>query len=179
MDSEKPSLPVQDYFPGQVPEEPEPEPMVKNRSNRTALLSGLALLAVLPVIAVAALRTQTLTGFAGSPKCRPITKVMISPGKINVSTSDPEVNLSVLAYDSTNRPVWHGVRYEWGISSSNSIGSVKSKHDLGVFRPLNPGSGDLYVKTSNNCTKTAVIGSVAVTVVKSPVVPTQPIRKIR
>jgi len=84
----------------------------------------------------------------------------------------------VLAYDYYNKPIHEGVQYEWGISSTNSIGTIKVRHDLASFFPLRAGTGDLYVKTKNRCTSKAVIGSILVTVQQAaPITPTVRPRK--
>jgi hypothetical protein len=133
----------------------------------------LALIAAIVVPAV--MKTQTITGEAAGEKCMPITKVMINPGQINTYTNYPPTNLSVLAYDYYNKPVWQGVQYEWGMSSTRGIGTVKARHDLATFIPSRPGTGDLYVKTKNKCTTKPVIGSIRVDV-KLGILTTPPVK---
>lgn len=56
------------------------------------------------------------------------------------------LGLSALAYDQNNLPIWNGVTYEWGVSSSNSVGSVNPIFGtITNFLPLNPGIGDVFV----------------------------------
>ena len=56
------------------------------------------------------------------------------------------VGLSALAYDQTNNPIWSGVTYEWGISSSNSVGSLDPlQGTISNFIPLRAGTGDIFV----------------------------------
>lgn len=56
------------------------------------------------------------------------------------------VGISALAYDAQNKPIWSGVTYEWGVSSTGSIGSVSPiNRDVSTFTPLNPGTGDVFV----------------------------------
>ena len=146
----------------------EPAPtmvMPKNMSKKSFFFVFVLLpILIIAVVVPAVMKSQTITGQAAVPKCRLITKVMINPGKIDTYTGYPPTNLSVLAYDYYNNPITEGVQYEWGMSSSDSIGTVKANHDLASFIPIRPGTGDLYVKTKNKCTVTPVIGSIKVTV---------------
>jgi len=61
----------------------------------------------------------------------------------------PSTGMSALAYDVNNIPIWSGVSYSWGISSSNSIGEVDPANGaIANFTPLNAGSGDLFVNAT-------------------------------
>jgi hypothetical protein len=75
--------------------------------------------------------------------------------------------MSALAYDSQGRPIWKDVVYEWGMSSSNSIGNIVPKVQLAIFKPLNPGTGNIYV--SGKYCGQKVVGSSHITV--SPALP--------
>ena len=153
--------------------QPKPEPELpveeKTAGKKKILLIVLAILLV--AVAIFALNAESLLGNLlrsqsgkATQKCQTITKVVINPGKIAISPKDPPVEMSALAYDIENVPVWQGVSYEWGISSSNTVGTLKQNNDLVTFTPLNKGTGDLFVKATNACTQTAVIGSVPVVV---------------
>ncbi len=55
-------------------------------------------------------------------------------------------DFSALAYTANNQPIWSGVRYEWGISSDNSIGTLSQVYgNMTQFKAQNPGEGDVYV----------------------------------
>ena len=74
-----------------------------------------------------------------------INRVDIHPGNIITEVGSNPIHLSTLAFDSNNQPIWSGITYEWGISSSNSIATLETNNNLATFFPLNPGTGDLYV----------------------------------
>lgn len=53
---------------------------------------------------------------------------------------------SALAYDSANFPIFDGITYEWGISSTNSIGSLNSPNrNITNFYTQNIGTGSIWV----------------------------------
>jgi hypothetical protein len=177
----------------QIPAEPPPlKPMddlssvqdatsdipTHRKSGKKFIIPIILLALIVAIVVPAVMKTQTITGEAAGGKCMPITKVMINPGQINTYTNYPPTNLSVLAYDYYDKPVWQGVQYEWGMSSTNGIGTVKAKHDLASFIPTRPGTGDLYVKTKNKCTTKPVIGSIKVDV-KMGILTTPPVKPRR
>ena len=146
----------------------QPELPVEQKAagkKNTILIAVLAIL--LLAVVIGALNAKNLSrnqsGKATS-KCQTITKVKINPEKIAISPEDPPVELSALAYETENTPIWQGVSYDWGISSSNSVGTLKQNNDLVTFIPLKLGTGDLFVKATNVCTKTPVTGSIQVTI---------------
>jgi hypothetical protein len=151
-------------------------PPVELQKKKNSLLPLAILSLVAIVLLIAFPKVQTIVSEAAAKRCIPIAKVMLNPGVIETFTNSRPTDISVLAYDQYNRPVWQGVQYDWGISSINSIGTLKAKHDLATFIPIRDGRGDLYVKTTNRCTPKSVIGSVKVTV-KQGVAPTPTIRK--
>lgn len=143
------------------PPEPKPPKPDKKWFNTNLILALIALFIIVP----AALKTQNIVNEAKSqPKCQPLTHVEIYPGQISTSVGAEELNLSAMAFDQYNMTVTRGVKYDWGISSTGSLGRLKGKHDLATFSPTGVGMGDLYVKASNSCTKVGAIGSVKVTV---------------
>jgi|GEM_PF-2499978 len=151
------------------PIEPTVEPIAhKNRSLFPIIMLGFTAI----ILAIAFPNVQTLISQAAPKKCEPITKVMINPGSIEAYSNSKPIELSVLAYDRYNRPVREGVKYDWGISSTDGVGTVKARHDLAMFRPLKVGNGNLYVKTTNKCTPQAVIGSAKITIKQSVITPT-------
>jgi len=150
----------------QSPVQPAPVMVMPKKMSKRSFFLVFVLLPILLVAGIvpAVLNSQTFLSRAAGAKCRLITKVAINPGKIVTYTISPPTNLSVLAYDYYNSPIFSGVQYEWGMSSTNSIGTVNAKRDLASFIPLRAGTGDLYVKAKNSCTQKAVIGSIKVTV---------------
>jgi|DewCreStandDraft_4_1066084.scaffolds.fasta_scaffold01229_4 hypothetical protein len=99
-----------------------------------------------------------------SSQCRTIAKVKINPSQIVLSAKDPPLELSALAYDASDEAIFSGVNYEWGMSSTTGVGTLRPNKDLATFIPQKIGKGDLFVKAANNCTKELVIGSIPVTV---------------
>jgi hypothetical protein len=74
-----------------------------------------------------------------------LDQVQINVGLININAGKT-VDLSALAYSSQGTPIWDNVSYEWGISSSNSIGRLsKTSGNITTFEAQNAGHGDLYV----------------------------------
>lgn len=71
--------------------------------------------------------------------------VDIHPENIETYVGADGTGMSALLYDVNEDPVWSGVEYEWGMSSSNSIGTINSNHNIATFVPQNRGIGDLYV----------------------------------
>jgi len=181
MNQTPPNLDLPEKTAANVPTEPVPDsstPPVKQPviQKKQSFLPLLTVLFVAIILAVAFPKVQTIVSQAAAKKCMPIAKVMLNPGLIDTFTNSPPTNISVLAYDQYNRPVWQGVKYDWGISSINSVGTVKAKHDLASFIPIRAGTADLYVKTTNTCTPKSVIGTLKVTV-KQAVAPTPTVRR--
>ncbi len=120
------------------------------------------LLVGLPVVLLANKYSQdTRTRAVQWPQT--LTKVNIDPGLITTSLSSAATNLSTLAYDQYNQPIVSGITYEWGISSTNTVGTLKTHDNLAEFTPLNTGTGDLYVVARQGALN--VTGSVAVNVI--------------
>ncbi len=148
-------------LPDITPSEPPPPKPNKPWFNTNLLLAAAALFIIVP----AALTTQNIVNEAKSqPKCTPISHVEIYPGQVIAAVGSPELNLSAMAFDALGMTVIHAVKYDWGISSTGSLGRLKGKHDLATFAPSGPGTGDLYVRASNSCTKDGIVGSVKVIV---------------
>jgi hypothetical protein len=164
--------------PPQIPEHPFTEipslPVILSPHPPKRLgtyLPLLLLLGFLPVVTGAVLYHQYISGSASNISwlCRQkIAAVRINPGKIDTYLNSKPTNLSALAYDSEGRPIWKDVSYEWGMSSSNTVGNIFPKAQLASFKPLNVGTGNVYV-TGTYCGRKAV-GSAHITV--SPALPT-------
>lgn len=67
-------------------------------------------------------------------------------GALQLNIWDKPVEISALAYDVNNNPIWQGVTYEWGISSKSSIGKLSpTEGNITSFIPYKAGYGDIYV----------------------------------
>lgn len=79
----------------------------------------------------------------------PLGSVRINPEVIQTDINGPNVYLSALAYDTGGSPIWSGITYQWGISTTNSIGTLSNNPDnkLSTFTPsrTNHGRGDIFV----------------------------------
>jgi len=76
---------------------------------------------------------------------RDIGSVSIQPSATVTSVNGDPIHLSALTYSTDFQPVWSNVEYEWGLSSTNSTGTLTTNHNIATFTPLNSGVGDLYV----------------------------------
>src|SRR5690349_2035372 len=53
--------------------------------------------------------------------------VRINPGQIRVPQSPPNpLYMSALAYDANDQPIYDGITYSWGMSSTTSVGTIQS-----------------------------------------------------
>ena len=77
-----------------------------------------------------------------------------------------QINLSALAYDIKNNPVYGNVKYKWGISSNNGIGILDSKDNIASFFPKKIGKGNIYVYIEEKCRKKPVYKGIDVMVKK-------------
>ena len=89
-----------------------------------------------------------------------LASVRINPEQIISPLGGKEVYLSTLAFDTKGIPIWYGVRYQWGISSTNSIGKLfpnASNDKIVTFKPsaTNQGHGDVWVHATNSNGQTA------------------------
>src|SRR3989344_1542854 len=91
----------------------------------------------------------TYRSFVGRAAPAPLASVHINPENIVSPLGGKNVNLSALAYDSYGNPIWSGVSYQWGISTTNTIGYLFPNTDdkLATFEPSRTTSGtaDLWV----------------------------------
>src|SRR3989344_2246437 len=75
-----------------------------------------------------------------------LSSVQIQAASKTATIGKGSVGLSALAYDQNNNPIWSGVTYEWGISSSNSVGSLNPlQGTISNFTPFKTGTGDVFV----------------------------------
>lgn len=116
--------------------------------NKRAIFFGLLILIVLPILVVAARRPTKFLPRAST--ALPIATVRIDPGEIITKSLGDQIHLSSLAYDTNGNPITTGVSYQWGMSSTNSVGTIigeKGNDALGTFTPSgNVGRGDLWVR---------------------------------
>jgi len=144
---------------------------IKPAKHLPAYLPLLILLALLPLVTGAALLRQYFSSQAANSTVacsQKISTVRINPGKISAYLNNPPIPMSALAYDSLGRPIWKDVVYEWGMSSSNTIGNIIPKGQIAAFKPLNAGTGNIYT-TGFYCGQQAK-GSIPVII--SPALPT-------
>lgn len=162
----KKAKPTEDVSADHSVDTPPPAPP-KNRTN-WPLVIAIILAVTLPLVVwgvnrVRELRSKTTT--------LPIGSVHINPEIILTDLKGENVYLSTLAFDTAGSPVWSGVRYQWGISTTNSIGILwpNSNEKLATFEPsaTNRGSGDIWVKAYDTNGQT-VIGSIPVYVGVTP-----------
>ncbi len=144
-------------------------PPQHHKSRFKLLLPLLILAAFLPIATGAVLLRQSLSGEAAFSilgcRVKPVS-VRIHPGQVQTTVGSPPVGLSALAYDKEGRPIWKGVTYEWGMSSTTSIGNLIPGGNLATFIAQNPGQGDIFA-VATYCRKQAT-GSSLVIVLPAP-----------
>ena len=126
-------------------------------------------MAFLPIATGAVLLRQSLSGEAAFSilgcRVKPVS-VRIHPGQVQTTVGSPPVSLSALAYDKEGRPIWKDVTYEWGMSSTASVGNLIPAGNLATFVAQNPGQGDIFA-VATYCRKKAT-GSSLVIVMPAP-----------
>lgn len=80
-----------------------------------------------------------------------ISTLFVSPGFIHALPGGTQHELSAQAFDTGGTAINTGVSYQWGMSSTNSIGNLipnAGNDKLAVFvpSPINVGIGDIWVK---------------------------------
>ncbi len=105
-----------------------------------------------------------------------LEKVMIEPPVISTYVGALSIGLSALAYDNNNQPIWSGVSYEWGISSSGSIGNINPIYgNITNFMPLRAGTGDIFVTARyDGKSITSSVPVVVKSVTPTPTITVQP-----
>lgn len=137
-------------------------------------LIGIILIIALPLFVWVIKKT---THDRSQANILPIGSVRINPEVVQADINQPDTNLSALAYDTGGLPIWSGVTYQWGISTTNSIGTLSINRDdkLAAFTPsrTNRGRGDIFVTAFMGTTQ--VTKSIPVYIGVSPTpTPTQP-----
>ena len=96
--------------------------------------------------------------------------VQINPGHITTTTTSAPVNLSAQAFTTNGIMIPSGISYEWGISSSGSIGQLTpnpSNPKLATFVPRLTGTGSIWVIARDSQSRSAN-KSAAVTLTAAP-----------
>lgn len=125
-------------------------------------LSLLVLIALLPLFILTALTAQRFLPKAADTTVG-LASVSVNPSRILAYPGGPSTNLSTLAYNYLGQPMYSGVTYDWGISSTG-IGDLRPNGNLAAFIPTTPGSGDIWVRAFNPTgTATASVRAVVVT----------------
>lgn len=113
------------------------------------LLPIVGLAATLPILVAGVQVTQNLLSKATTLPPQVSAKVAIHPGQIISQPSSKPIYMSALAYDPKGQPIWQGVTYEWGMSSSGSLAKIESHNDIATYYPTaETGTGDLWVKAN-------------------------------
>ena len=82
-----------------------------------------------------------------------------------------ECHASALAYDTGNTPMYKDITYSWGISSSNSIGTLnKTSGNITNFYAQNIGTGSIWVIAQKE--NTQVQKGLEVRVISGAIIPT-------
>lgn len=112
--------------------------------NRKLIIAG-TLLPVLVLTFYVLQYRQDLRQRASELPAGDLARLVFNPSGIQTDIGKV-VNMSVLAYDTNNNPIWTGVTYEWGISSTGSIGTLSQVTGaIATFIPINNGHGDIFV----------------------------------
>ena len=75
-----------------------------------------------------------------------LASLHIQPATIDTLYNTKQVEMSALAFDSNNKPIWKNVLYEWTMSSQDSIGSLtKIIGKENIFTPKKAGFGEITV----------------------------------
>lgn len=141
---------------------------LSSQNKRVGLLLLLFLVIAFPIFLFIVYQNQQIRSHAAPA---PIASVHINPAVIFTDIMGKETYLSALAYDQYGSPVWSGVSYQWGISSTNSVGTLYPNNNdkLATFKPsaTNRGRADVWVKAYGP-NGTSAVGSIPVYVGVSP-----------
>ncbi len=118
------------------------------RKNLTILVIVILVLAV-PLTLTLVAHNQDIRQRASSSD-QVVDHLVFSPGAISLpAVTNTPIRMSVLAYDINNKPLFDYITYSWGISSTNSVGTLESvSGSIATFIPKNLGHGDIFVTTS-------------------------------
>lgn len=132
-----------------TPVEKSNVPLLQSQKIVNIILLGLLFVALLVTAIGVSKSMQQRIKAAVDPI---IGHVNIDPGIIITKTDAPAVQLSTLAYDKDNNPVWSNVWYKWGMSSTDSVGTLilnPGNNKIATFKGLHKGIGDIFVTATN------------------------------
>lgn len=125
--------------------EPIPQPtLIRKIKNKISLqlLSIVGALLVLPLFVFVALQQQEARNFAAEAPPT-IASVEIQPAGFKSRIGDRQ-ELSTIAYDKLGNPIFSGVTYEWGMSSTNVIqGTTRSGSSTNTVGTLTKTIGEI------------------------------------
>lgn len=99
-----------------------------------------------------------------------LAEVYINPGEIKTLVGDSPIGISALAYDNNNQPITSGVKYEWSMSSTNSVGTLeKAEGIINRLTALRSGFGEVTVKGTFNGDSVIKTVPVEITAKLSPI----------
>lgn len=148
-------VPAPDPTPPPPPEPIPPEPVPPPAPNPKLVTGILIALFALSLGGILTYRKQQ------EEKTGPPVTVKIHPGKAEAKAGEP-VYLSALAFDENGKAVKKNITYEWGMSSTESVGTLEANNDLATFYPTNGGTGDIYVHAIAGDVR--ILGAVSVAV---------------
>jgi len=108
---------------------------------KMSLLSGVLLIVFGVYAAGNVLETRQQAG-GGT-----LSRVDINPGVLELHEDNNfNTEMSALAYNVAGDPIWDGVYYEWGTSSTNSVGTLtQTVGNITQYDPLKTGCGEVHV----------------------------------
>ncbi len=124
-------------------------PVIPPSFKWQSLLPVVALVLILPAIVAGVKIRQLIAPKATSGGT--VATVRINPGQIITLPRASPIPMSALAFDAADQPIDSGLTYTWGMSSTNSIGTIKidaTNTKLAIFYPdpNNIGQGDIFVQ---------------------------------
>ena len=115
------------------------------------------LIIALPIFLFAAYQYQQIRSKAASG---PLDNIHINPEQIYVTPGDNTIYLSALAYDTNGSPIFSDISYQWGLSTSDTIGKfiTNGTSNLASFEPsvTVKGRGDIWVEAFDTTGRTAM-----------------------
>jgi hypothetical protein len=80
-----------------------------------------------------------------------LTSVRVNPASFKSLNIGDEINVSAIGINQHGVPIYSGVTYEWGISSSGSVAQIMSDQDgkIALLKIIGEGQGDLFVIARN------------------------------
>ena len=111
-----------------------------DRFTKLFIITGLLLIVSTPfIVRMVFTTTQQASGSE-------LSSVQIQPADLKTQYNAQPIEMSVLAYDFNNQPIWENVLYEWTMSSQDSIGNLtKILGKENIFTPKRPGFGEITV----------------------------------